>query len=324
MQPLDYTTQLNKLKESVEKMGSDSIDIIDELTKAGFISSTTGLFRGTLSKSWRKDKQKLFIFLADLLVKRTNYLLEDTKLSVRRKFIEFNITKDDFKCLVPGCNHPRTFLNKEYGFSKYCDIKQLNTADKKIHKEFKDKELTRTLEQSIEEKYGVRNISMLDEIKKQKEETLYKNYGVRNPNDSAELQEKKKQTFIQKYGVDNISKADLIKEKKKQTSLKNYGSTNYLNSEHRKKHQQFYNEKIKATNRDRYGVDWFMQTPEFQEKSKATCRERYGYDSYSTSISFKVKILGIIRRQYEERRRKELQDIIKRVKDKLQLSMNTI
>lgn len=42
-------------------------------------------------------------------------------------------------------------------------------------------------------------------------------------------------------------------------------------------------EKQKATNRAKYGTDWYTQTDEYKERSKATCLEKYGTEYYLAS-----------------------------------------
>ena len=55
----------------------------------------------------------------------------------------------------------------------------------------------------IKEKYGVDNVSMLEEIKIKKEKTCIKHFGVKNPFQSSEIKNKIKETMIQKYGVEH-------------------------------------------------------------------------------------------------------------------------
>ena len=73
-------------------------------------------------------------------------------------------------------------------------------------------------------KYGVDNISKLDEIKEKKKKTHLLHYGTINNFGLDSV----KQKIIEKYGVDNISKLDEIKEKKKKTCLEKYNVETYL------------------------------------------------------------------------------------------------
>lgn len=78
------------------------------------------------------------------------------------------------------------------------------------------------IRQTIQEKYGVDNISKLEETKRKKEQTALKNHGVKHPITKFTT----KEYTIKKHGVDNVSKLDSVKQKKRQTSLKNYNVTN--------------------------------------------------------------------------------------------------
>ncbi len=57
-------------------------------------------------------------------------------------------------------------------------------------------------------KYGVENVSQLEEIKKQKEETCLKNYGVRNPNQNPEIKRRAIKTLIKNRPESWISKPE--------------------------------------------------------------------------------------------------------------------
>lgn len=72
-------------------------------------------------------------------------------------------------------------------------------------------------------KYGVNNISQLDEIKKKKKETTFKNYGVEHNSQSQEIKSKKIKTCLEKNGVEYPQQSKEIQDKSKKTCLKNYG-----------------------------------------------------------------------------------------------------
>lgn len=67
---------------------------------------------------------------------------------------------------------------------------------------------------TIEEKYGVDNISKLETIKKKKEETTLKNYNVKYTFQSKENILKRKKTLKEKYGVEHNSQIDFVKKSK--------------------------------------------------------------------------------------------------------------
>ena len=98
-----------------------------------------------------------------------------------------------------------------------------------------------SMNNTINEKYGVSNISQLESIKIKKQQTCLNHYGVDNPlknNDiknkvkeklklqQKEIHNKIKETCLKKYGVDNTSKVDEIKQKIKNTFINKYGVDN--------------------------------------------------------------------------------------------------
>jgi len=91
------------------------------------------------------------------------------------------------------------------------------------------------------EKYGVKNVSQLAEIKNKKKETMISNFGSlenaykernektkktikKKPNFFKEISEKAEKTCLEKYGVKNVSQLAEIKNKKKETMISNFGS----------------------------------------------------------------------------------------------------
>ena len=72
-------------------------------------------------------------------------------------------------------------------------------------------------------KYGVTNVSQLQEIKNKKKETTIKNYGVEHNSQCQEIKNKKIQTSLKNNGVEHPQQSNLIKNKSKQTCLINYG-----------------------------------------------------------------------------------------------------
>lgn len=77
----------------------------------------------------------------------------------------------------------------------------------------------------IQEKYGVENVSQLEEIKKKKIESSLKNYGVENPFQNKEIQEKYKDSMLERYGVDHPTKSDAIMKKFYDTLMTKYGTS---------------------------------------------------------------------------------------------------
>jgi hypothetical protein len=62
--------------------------------------------------------------------------------------------------------------------------------------------------QIVIDRYGVENISQLDEVKNKKKNTTRKNYGVDNPFQSEVIKEKIKSTNLEKYGVKSVMQTE--------------------------------------------------------------------------------------------------------------------
>lgn len=96
------------------------------------------------------------------------------------------------------------------------------------------------LKKSLNEKYGVDNVSQLESTR-----------------------EKVKQTVKERFGVENVAQAQSVKRQIKETNLKRYGYVNQWSSHEVK-------EKIKQTNLERYGFLHHNQNPEIAAKISKT------------------------------------------------------
>lgn len=126
---------------------------------------------------------------------------------------------------------------------------------------------------TVNEKYGVDNVSQLEEIKKKKIETTIAHYGTAY---SFSLPSTKK-TIMEKYGVDNVSKLDFIKEKKKNTCLKNYGVVSGLKTE-----------KCKQAVMEKYGVENVSQVPEIQKKKMEGMAKKFVFNKVVFDSSWEM------------------------------------
>jgi ribosomal protein S27E len=124
---------------------------------------------------------------------------------------------------------------------------------------------------TILEKYGVENVSQVEEIKDKKKETTFKNYGVEHNSQSKKIKDKKIQTCFKNHGVEHPKQSVEVKEKGKQTCLKNYGVEYPIQS-------VIVKEKVNETNLQKYGVIYPSQTKKFRDRVKKTCLEKYGVE----------------------------------------------
>ena len=163
-------------------------------------------------------------------------------------------------------------------------------------------------------KYGVENISQINDVKKKKKETCFKNYGVEHPSQSEEVmkkaietnikkygcsfpiqneevKEKIKESFITKYGVENPFQSEEIKQQIKKTCFKKYGNENLNQCKE-------IRDKIKATCLKKYGVEHSLQNKEVKEKAKATNLKRYGVECSLQNKEVKEKIKATCLKKY--------------------------
>ncbi len=131
--------------------------------------------------------------------------------------------------------------------SFYCNVDKMNSS--------------RT--QSVLQKYGVTNVSQLEEIKAKKIETCVTNYGVSHHLKNKEIRQAIIETNNAIYGSDYATQNDVVKEKTKATTMHKYGVDNVSKSDEikLKKQQTFI---------DRYGVTSSSYLPQTIEKSIAT------------------------------------------------------
>jgi len=111
--------------------------------------------------------------------------------------------------------------------------------------------------QTVQDKYGVDNISQLISVKKQKISTCLENYGVTNPLKSTVVKLKVETTNISRYGVKNVSQNTDIQNRRNDTFLEKFGN-------HPLKCNEII-QKRKDTLIENYGVDNFGKTEEHRD-----------------------------------------------------------
>jgi|694.fasta_scaffold102911_2 hypothetical protein len=155
-------------------------------------------------------------------------------------------------------------------------------------------------------RYGVTNISQLDEIKNKKKATTMKNYGVEHNSQSKEVKNKKIETCIKNNGVEYPQQSKEIQNKSKQTCLLNYGVEHPCQSLEIKNKSiqtsiikfgteyasqcEIFKNKVKDTCLKKYNVEYPQQSKVIQNKSKQTSLLNYGVEHPSQSKKFKDKI----------------------------------
>ena len=135
-------------------------------------------------------------------------------------------------------------------------------------------------EKTCLKKYGVTSNFKDPKSMKRREETWLKKYGVKNPNQNKEVREKTKQTCIEKYGAAcalNILDKDEVNKKR----IEKFGSIEAYWDDQKEKH--------KNTNLEKYKVESYFQSEDFQNKRAEAILNKYGsfqafYDSQQEKL----------------------------------------
>jgi len=135
----------------------------------------------------------------------------------------------------------------------------------------------------------------IESFKENYKKTMLERYGVQNGFEDKTIQERAKKTRAARYGTEHALQADTCKEKYRQTIRDKYDDQSlewggYQVPEIR--------EKIIATNRANFGVDFPFQSSEIQEKIKQTFIEKYGVDSIAKCPEVQEKIRKSILKRF--------------------------
>lgn len=191
--------------------------------------------------------------------KNINYFKKLGFESKIKDTIEINIeqllkgsaTKINVQCDI--CNTKKNISYKDY-------IKNISSGDyacsSKCASDKKRKNLIK--------KFGVDNVSKLDEIKKKKKNTCLIKYG----NESYNNINKIKKTNIDKYGVDNIAKLNSTKEK------------------------------VKKTNKIKFGYDYYTMKPDYKQEFNKICLKNFGATNYTKSKIFQQNVIDNIKEKF--------------------------
>lgn len=212
---------------------------------------TTHDIENYLEKQYTFEKPKIAKFPNEVKSYIVNYVEKiDSNLIKNMKDLEkckigFYLLKHGLKkiqnCNYDGCTNKKEFISISKGFKYGCCRNH-------------------TTKLSLLEKYGVENISHLNETKN-------------------------------KISNKNKALAECAKIKRKNTNLEKYGVDNTFNCED-------FRDKVIATNLEKYGVEHHTQSKEFQEKERLRYYSKTGYYHSSENpevvdkISRSNKIIG--------------------------------
>ena len=186
--------------------------------------------------------------------------------------------KKENEGLCENCGEQTILLSIAKGYNKYCSRECCNNDPNRIIKIKITKKLKynnenynnrENADQTCLKKYGVKNVSSSEIIKKKKIETCLKNHGVENYTTTDEYKEKTKKTCLEKYNVDNPSKCEKFKEKRSQTIFKKYGVYHYSTSREYRLLKEKLNEWIPLEQKsdfEIYSRNVWNETKKFKKK----------------------------------------------------------
>jgi hypothetical protein len=189
------------------------------------------------------------------------------------------------KCLyeLRTYNSQNTCLEK-YGQKSATGTESSNLASKKTKLEKYGSETYNNRDkakETLNEKYGVDNISQIQFVKDKKIKTCLENFGVEHPGYSTDIKEKSKKTKLEKYGSETYNNRDKAKE----TMLERFGFEHAMKSANEV-------EKLKQVFINNLGVDNPSKLQSVKDKKKETCMLNYGVDNPSHSPELLKKIIN--------------------------------
>lgn len=181
--------------------------------------------------------------------------VHSTAQSCNKVFVSYSV---GYKNCKKGCACYISELS-----NKVRSIKATYTCDKK--QLILDKRIS-----TVNELYGVTNVSQLDSVKELSRKTKIEKYA----NPYFNNREKSSVTCMTRFGVDNPSKSSTVKDKTIVTNLSRYGAESPLQNTEIKA-------KIKNTFIEKYNVDHQMRIPEVKAKIRDTNMQKYGVENFS-------------------------------------------
>lgn len=165
-------------------------------------------------------------------------------ISVKDYYDNYIKNDNEGKC---ECGNLTTFIDLKNGYRESCSVKCAAINQKRVSK-IKNTKLIRHGDENYSnrhkskdtllKKYGVENVSQIEEVKLKKINTCIKNYGVDNPLKNINIKDKMQNTMLSRYGYTNPSKIYEFQEKKKQTCLDKYGEDNYSKTSSYRKYNE--------------------------------------------------------------------------------------
>lgn len=248
----NYTTLSNE----------ELIKLVDDI-----LSKFTMNFYGRILNNHHKD-------LHDEIMRRTSFLDKSHPIpfTARLYCIRNNLSSNP-RCSCEGCQNTVEWYGKTNGFRKYCSSECKNRDEKFWNK----------VQDTCEDRYGVRNPFQSDEIKERIKEINMDNLGVPYPMMSEEVRRKSVESCIGKYGCSNVMMSPIVQQKSQETTFNHFGVYHSLESEVCK-------EKARRTCIEKYGVDNFSKSKFFTGYVKRIYHDGIWFDS-----SWEIKVYDFLK-----------------------------
>lgn len=264
-------------------------------------------------------------FIFDNIIQETKYL--DDKCN---NFLEriYHIIYDIHSlqtCKL--CENPVTFLSFKDGYRTYCNsgciYKDLEPKEKRKktnqdryggNAPLSSKVILNKCKNTLNNRYGVDNVSKLDDVKNKKREKSLENYGTEYVFQSEEVKSSIRRTNLKKFGVDNPNKSEIVKQNTKNNCLLNHNVEYITQTDSWKQAVResvllkygvpnvnmldFVKEKKKETFMKNYNKPHFMKDEFKKNELRNIFLERYGVDNPMKYQLFKDKLQNTLIKRY--------------------------
>ena len=198
------------------------------------------------------------------------------KTNIERYGVKSIFHSEDFKVKIK-----ETILNK-YGVENVSQIE--NVKEKKIETTLQNYGVENPFQSTIikekskeanKNKYGYEYASKSEIVKNKAKETNLQIRGVEFPLQSKDVKEKSKQYCLEKYGCEYASQSKEVKDKIIETNINKYGTNIPSKSKivKDKIKESHLSEELKNKNREKYGVDFPMQSFDIMEKKEKNAKK---------------------------------------------------
>ncbi len=192
------------------------------------------------------------------------------KISTKNYYL-FYIDHNAGICKV--CEKEVKFHNIDNGFPNLCRVCNNKRNPKRIQK----------IKETNIRKYGVENVSQVEEFKEKRKQTNLKRFGVEYSHQNPDIMKKCLDTWSKKYEGGHPGRDPQVKEKKKKTW------------------------------QEKYGVDHVFQKGPIREKRDKTCKEKFGSKYPMCNLQVRKKFEKSMIEQYGEKHALLVLEIVEKV-----------